>query len=250
MKSDGADDILALDDFRTRLDRFINLIQRRAETNNESLHDGTWREFPEKVKSVASFYWPDSGEKEEVTILPHEDARLGAKRLSGGHTEDKVVHMQPKEFATFAIAVEQCDALRAYLIKKRLELANIQNILNTEGQLGKVREAEASLLTEIRQIKSFSELKRFQKKHMAQHVLEEEEEEDDDDIVNIEVENDDPGVFQFESPIKIANPLGLCASSRDDDLDTSPEIPRTDNVGFGTRKSWAREKTEEGCHIS
>ena len=245
--SDGADDILALDDFRTRVDRFINLIQRRAETNNESLHDGTWREFPENVKGVASFYWPDSGEKEEVTILPHEDARLGAKRLSAGHTEDKVVHMQPKEFATFAIAVEQCDALRAYLIKKRLELANIRNILNTERQLGKVREAEASLLTEIRQIKSYSELKRFHEKHIAQHILEEEEEEDDDDIVNIEVENDavDPGVFQFESPIKIANPLGLCASSRDDDVDASPEIPRTDNVGSGTRKQPGTEKNRK-----
>ena len=251
--SDGADDKHAVDDFHAKVDRFINSIQRRAETNNESLHDGTWREFPENVKGVASFYWPDSGEKEEVTILPHEDARLGAKRLSAGHTEDKVVHMQPKEFATFAIAVEQCDALRAYLIKKRLELANIRNILNTERQLGKVREAEASLLTEIRQIKSYSELKRFQKKHMAQHVLEEEEEEDDDDIVNIEVENDavDPGVFQFESPIKIANPLGLCASSRDDDLDTSPEITRSDNVGSGTRKQpGTGKKQEEGCHIS
>ena len=61
----------------------------------------------------------------------------------------------------------------------------------------------------------------------------------------------DPGVFQFESPIKIANPLGLCASSRDDDVDASPEIPRTDNVGFGTRKQpGAEKKQEEGCHIS
>ena len=82
---------------------------------------------------------------------------------------------------------------------------------------------------------------------MAQHVLEEEEEEDDDDIVNIEVENDavDPGVFQFESPIKIANPLGLCASSRDDDLDTSPEITRSDNVGSGTRKQPGTEKNRK-----
>ena len=89
--------------------------------------------------------------------------------------------------------------------------------------------------------------------HKGRVKEEGEEEEDDDDIVNIEVENDavDPGVFQFESPIKIANPLGLCASSRDDDVDASPEIPRTDNVGFGTRKQPGTEKKqEEGCHIS
>ena len=33
------------------------------------------------------------------------------------------------EFAKFAIGVEQCDALKAYLIQKRLELASVKSIL-------------------------------------------------------------------------------------------------------------------------
>ena len=246
---------IQLVDFHAKANRFQNAVTRRLELGQGSLHDGAWRDVPEDMKGETSFYWPDSGEKQNTSILPHEDARLGAKRLSAGHTANQRLNMRPDEFVKFAISVEQCDAMKAYLIQKRLELASTKSILDTEKKIEKLRESENNTLFEdIRSLKSFSELMKYHLAYLKRYGNDGGEDDeynndDDDDIVNIEI--GESAFAGFESPVKmpqLGNPLGLCAGGRVDVEEEAEEETKMNNIKAGNDEK--KKSDKEGCCIS
>ena len=140
-----------LETFHKKVVRLKELQEAGHEDRKKSMRNASeWSSVRSNHKAKGFFYWRANGDMQHFTVTSHADCRSAGNHLALVHSQDtnSPIELLPVEFAKYAIAVEQSEALKAFVVQKRLEVAHLRTAHRTENLLKDFRKQHAPAVQE------------------------------------------------------------------------------------------------------